>query len=59
MTRCSWPVKGPGHKVECGRQAVECIESDRDRWPRCRRHATREAHELAAARGYRIEAVTA
>ena len=58
MTRCSFPVRGPGERRHCGHRAIEVVTIDRgERVPLCRRHATREAHELAAERGYRVESV--
>ena len=60
VTRCSFPVKGPGERRECGHRAVEVFVIEYlYRYPRCQRHAPREAHELAAARGYPVERVTA
>ena len=56
MTHCSFPVKGPRQRQECGHRATARYLVDGQELPRCRRHDSREARALAEERGYPVEA---
>ena len=53
MTRCTWPVRGPRDRRECGHQAVAVVRAEVE-YPRCRRHMTKEARALADEKGYEV-----